>query len=91
MGLCIEGKLLIVVRIENVGATFMAENSSSGVRIRHVDTEYDFIHQQIKYCFIILIFVKSNDNETAALMKKFNNDAYKKHEIVKIASYEGWG
>jgi hypothetical protein len=37
-------KLPIVVRCDNnVGAIFMAENSSSGVRTRHVDTRYHFI------------------------------------------------
>jgi hypothetical protein len=35
--------LPIVVRCDNVGAIFMAENSSSGVCTRHVDTRYHFI------------------------------------------------
>jgi hypothetical protein len=33
----------IVVRCDNVGAIFMAENSSSGVHARHVETRYHFI------------------------------------------------
>jgi hypothetical protein len=35
--------LLVVVRCDNVGAIFMAENSSSGVCTRHVNTTYLFI------------------------------------------------
>ena len=30
-------KLPIIVRIDNIGAVFMAENASSGVRTRHID------------------------------------------------------
>jgi hypothetical protein len=31
-------ELPIVVRCDNIGANFMAENSSSGVQTRHIDT-----------------------------------------------------
>jgi tartrate dehydratase beta subunit/fumarate hydratase class I family protein len=34
----IEVELPIIVKIDNVGAMFMAQNNSSGVRTRHVDT-----------------------------------------------------
>ena len=36
-------KLPINVRIDNIGAIFMVENASSGVRTRHIDTRYHFI------------------------------------------------
>jgi hypothetical protein len=36
-------KLPIIVRLDNIGAIFMAENASSGVRTRHIDTRYHFI------------------------------------------------
>jgi hypothetical protein len=36
----IEVKLPIIVKTDNVGAMFMAQNSSSGVRTRQVDTLY---------------------------------------------------
>jgi hypothetical protein len=36
-------KLPIAVRCDNIGAIFMANNSSSGVRTRRVDTRYHFI------------------------------------------------
>jgi hypothetical protein len=35
-------KLPIIVRIDNIGAIFMAENASSGVCTRHFDTRYHF-------------------------------------------------
>jgi hypothetical protein len=39
----IEVKLPIIVKNDNVGAMFMAQNSSSGVRTRHVDILFERI------------------------------------------------
>jgi hypothetical protein len=39
----IEVELPIIVKTDNVGAIFMAQNSSSDVRTRHVDTRYYFV------------------------------------------------
>jgi hypothetical protein len=39
----IEVELPIIVKTDNVGAMFMAQNSSSSVRTQHVDTRYDFV------------------------------------------------
>jgi hypothetical protein len=36
-------KVRIIVRWDNIGAIFMAENSSSGVQTRHIYTRYHFI------------------------------------------------
>jgi hypothetical protein len=44
----VDVKLPIVVRCENVGAIFMAENSSSGIRTRHIDTRYHFVREHVK-------------------------------------------
>ena len=45
-------KLPIVVRVDNVGAIFMAENVSTSVRTRHVDTRYHFVREMIEDGFI---------------------------------------
>ena len=55
-------ELPIVVRCDNVGAIFMAENSSSGVRTRHIDTRYHFVREHIEDVFIKIVFVKSCEN-----------------------------
>jgi hypothetical protein len=41
----IELELPIVVKTDSVGALFMSQNSSTGVRSRHVDTRYHFIRE----------------------------------------------
>jgi hypothetical protein len=43
----IEVKLPIIVKTDNVGAMFMAQNSSSGVRTRHVNTRYHFVQENL--------------------------------------------
>jgi hypothetical protein len=41
----IEVKLPIIIKTDNVGAMFMAQNSSSGVRTQHADTRYHFVRE----------------------------------------------
>jgi hypothetical protein len=72
-------KLPIVVRCNNVGAIFMAENSSSGVCTRHVDTRYHFIREHIEDGFIQIVFVKSCDNNVDLFTKSVSKDIYNKH------------
>jgi hypothetical protein len=75
----IEVKLPIIVRCDNVGAIFMAENSSSGVRTRHVDTRYHFVQEHIVDEFIKVVFVKSVENDANLFTKNVSMDAYTKH------------
>jgi hypothetical protein len=72
-------KLPIIVRCDNVGAIFMAENSSSGVRTRHVDTKYHFVWEHIVDDFIKIVFVKSCENVADLFPKNVSKDAYTKH------------
>jgi hypothetical protein len=37
---------------------------SSGVRTRHIDTMYDFIRDHLEDGFIMIVFVKTNDNDS---------------------------
>jgi hypothetical protein len=40
--------LPITVKTENVGAMFMAQNASSGVRTRHIDTRYHYVRENLE-------------------------------------------
>ena len=84
--------LPIVLRTDNIGAIFMAENASSGVQTKHIDTRYHFIPERIEdYIgneFIKTIFVRtgncnqesynSQDMEFASTSKneKFTDDIW---------------
>ena len=75
----IKVELPIVVRCDNVGAIFMAENSSSGVRTRHIDTRYHFIREHIEDGFIKIVFVRSCENVGDIFTKNVNKEIYDKH------------
>jgi hypothetical protein len=47
----------------------MAENSSSEVHAKHVDTRYHFVHEHIVYDFIKIVFVTSCDNDADIFAK----------------------
>jgi hypothetical protein len=72
-------KLPIIVRCDNVGAIFMAENSSSGVCTRHVDTRYHFIQEHIEDGFIQIVFVKSCENDADLCTKNVSKGIYDEH------------
>ena len=65
---------------DNIGAIFMAENSSSGVRARHINTRNHFIYKHVEDGFIKIVFVRTND---ISITKNVNNGTYEKH-LVKF-------
>jgi hypothetical protein len=75
----VDAKLPIVVRCDNVGAIFMAENSSSGIRTSHIDTRYNFVREHVKDGLIKIVFVKSSINDAYIFMKNVGKEAYEKH------------
>jgi hypothetical protein len=81
-------KLPIIVRCDNVGAIFMAENSSSGVRTRHVDMRYHFVQEHIVDEFIKVVFVKSDENNADLFTKNVSKDAYTKHVFNFLGKME---
>ena len=80
-------KLPIIVRIDNIGAIFMAENASSGVRTRHIDTRYHFIREHIEDGSIQIEFVRTSVNDADIFTKNVNKETYEKH-IVKFLGNE---
>jgi hypothetical protein len=78
-GMGVDVKIPIVVRCDNVGAIFMAENPSSGIRTRHIDTRYHFVCEHVQDGLIKIVFVKSSINDDDMFMKNVGKEAYEKH------------
>jgi hypothetical protein len=78
-GMEVNVKLPIVVRCDNVGAIFMAENSCSGIRTRHIDTRYHFIREHVEDGLIKIVFVKSIISDADMFTKNVGKEAYEKH------------
>ena len=68
----------IVVKIDNVGAMFMAENISSSARTRHIDVRLKFVNEFIEQGEIEVVFVKSADNDADVFTKNTSGDIHEK-------------
>ena len=78
-GIGIDIELSIIVKTDNIGAMFMAQNSSSGVRTRHVDTRYHYIRENVEDGIIKIEFVKSMENDSDIFTKNVTQEIYEKH------------
>jgi hypothetical protein len=85
--LSIDVKMSIVVRVDNVGAIFMAENVSTSMHTRHVDTHYHFV-REIVDGFIKIVFVRTIDNDADMFTKNVNRETYNKHVGKFLGFYE---
>jgi Reverse transcriptase (RNA-dependent DNA polymerase) len=86
MGVKLE--LPVIVNVDNVGAIFMAENSTATSRTRHVDTRYHFIRELIEDGIIKIIFVRSGKNRADGFTKNVSNEVYNEHLDTFIAEKE---
>ena len=59
----IDLELPIIVKTDNVGVMFMAQNASSGVRTRHVDTRYHFVRENLEEGIIKIEFAVENESD----------------------------
>jgi hypothetical protein len=78
-------KLPIVVKTDNLGAIFMSENASTGVRTSHVDTRYHSVREFIEDNFIKIEFVRSVENNSDVFTKNVNQEIYLKQMKFLLA------
>ena len=84
----IEIKRPIEVRVDNLGAIFMANNISISPRTKHVDVRYRFITELIEDGLIEVKFVKTEENDSDGFTKNLNGDLYEKHKAKYIIDKE---
>ena len=84
MSMGMKVKTPIIVRVDNVGAIFMAENATTSQRTRHVDIRYNYVREFVEDKFLKIIFVKTSENLSDGFTKNVSGDIYEKHmpEIV---------
>jgi hypothetical protein len=83
----IEVEFPIIVKTDNVGAMFMAQNSSSGVRTRHVDTRYHFVRENLDDGIIKIKFIKSVENQSDIFTKNVTQEIYERHVEKFLEEY----
>ena len=81
----IEIKLPITVRVNNIGAIFMSENTSTSGRTKHVDVRYCYVNEMVLDGFLKIKFVKTKENVADIFTKNVSSETYKKLTPVFLA------
>ena len=68
--------LPIKVQVDNVGASWLANNSSVSERTKHVDLSAHFVRDMIKDQVIEINFVKSTENDSDMMTKNQQGQHY---------------
>jgi hypothetical protein len=87
-------KLPMQVKVDNMGAIHMSENTTPSARTRHADIRQKFTADLQDKGLIKVDFVKSEDNTSDILTKNVSVDLFKyhtQHLIVEKAEVEGKG
>ena len=69
----------IVVRVDNIGAIFMAENMTVRNRTKHIDIRFRFVNDMVEEGFIEIIFVKTQENIADMFTKNMHGDTAQKY------------
>ena len=72
-------KLPIQVQGDNIGAIFLAGNSTSGQRTRHIDIRYHYVRELVEQGIINISFVKTLENDADVYTKNLSADLFNKH------------
>jgi hypothetical protein len=75
----IKVKTPVCVRVDNMGAFYMTENSSSGTRTRHIDTRWHFVRKLVEGKVVEIVFVKSAENTADGFTKNISGDLFEAH------------
>ena len=72
-------KLPVMVRVDNVGALFMASNITTMPCTKHVDIRYKYVNEYVKDGVVKIVFVNSVENDSKILTKNISTELYEKH------------
>ena len=81
----ISAKHPVMVRVDNIGAKFMASNFTTTCHIKHMDIGYKYVNEYVKNGVVKIVFVKSTDNDSNSLNKNLSAKHYKKHSKKMVA------
>ncbi len=79
LSISIPVKLPVIVRIDNIGAIFLAENVMTSQQTKHIDIRYHFVREFVENGFIKIIFVRTADNTADIFTKNVTGDLHDKH------------
>ena len=74
-----------MVRVDNVGAIFMASNITTTCHTKHVDIRYKYVNEYVEDGVVKIGFVKSADHDSNILSKNLSADLHEKHSKKMVS------
>jgi len=71
--------LPLLLRMDNTGAVYLANNHSTGPRTKHIDIRTHYVRELIDREFLRTLFIKSEDNDADIFAKNLAEELYLKH------------
>ena len=72
-------KYPVTVRVDSIGAIFMASNIMTLNRMKHVDIQYKYVNEYVEDGTVKIIFVKSADDVSDMLTKNLSVELHDKN------------
>ena len=69
----------IIIRVDNIGAIYLAKNQVLSNRTKHIGVRYHFVREYIEEGIIKIIFVRSKDNDADIFTKNLPKELFNKH------------
>ena len=71
--------LPLLLRMDNTGAIYLANNHSTGPRTKHIDIRTHYMRELIDIGKLRTLFIKSEDNDADIFTKNLAEELYLKH------------
>jgi hypothetical protein len=78
----------IIIRVDNTGAIYIANNHTTGQRTKHIDIRAHFVREFIEDGIIKIIFIRSEDNDADIYMKNTTEELFEKHVKKNMENFQ---
>ena len=68
-----------MVRVDNVGAIFLANNLTTGDRTKHIDVRHHFVREIVEEGVVKIVFIRTADNDADLWTKNVTGELFEKH------------
>merc|ERR1712025_733817 len=72
----------IIVHCDKIGLIFLAHNTKTSHRTKHIDTHYHFVCKYVEDNVLKIVFVKSAENQTNPYTKNVREESFKNNSDV---------
>ena len=75
----VEVKYPIVVRVDNAGAIYIANNEGLGKRTKHIDMKFHFVREHMEDGILKILYVCSKENDADVFTKNLGGKQQEMH------------